>query len=768
MNMVVTDGIDLMPPAFIDGLDDWSSTDGTPGSPTYDGAANATLVTSDPDFGNCLEVQTIVDPLALRYMGEVPVIAGGYIEVSARIKVMSGAFPSARIAAWAGGAGGVHVVGLDEFGSSNTMDTYGRIYTVRAIIGSGNRTGVDMVWGTEPIYGHFGLDLTGAVGSIVRIESVEIKDATSYFYRKMMDWVDVRDYGAIGDGITDDLDAFEAADSVASGSGRDLVVSSGSYYMSDHLTLNARTRFEGTLVMADDKRLQLTHNYNLKTYIDAFGNEALALKKALQALFNFTDHESLDLGGLRVQLSAPIDVHAVVGNKTTFANRRVIRNGQIEATAGSGWDTETFTGSASYSSVDNKALTSVANIASIPIGSLVSGTGVGREVYVTNKDTGTGRITLSQPLHSAPASQTYTFTRFKYLLDFSGFTSVQRLQFADIEFGCFGHASALMLPKAGQAWHIRDCWFTKPKDRGITSIGTGCNGMAIDNNEFFSDEYATLVQYRKTMCFNTNSNDIKVRNNRAVRFLHFGVLNGGGHIITGNHFWQGDGSVDGERSAGVVLTQKSCKTTFVGNYIDNAWIELNNEHDVKANATPSSRPFGTLSITGNIFTASNVPAWFTYIRLSPFGNNHVIDGVTVTGNTFKTIGGGAPIDRVEGVDTSEGTFDFTATKAVIFTGNSFDKVDNRSESPALVRLSQGAVSPGWSVDLVGKLPFGGRALGVDYVTAQGAIVNGAVATHYNAPVATPEQGIAGTEVTIGWSEPVSGVVHLSVRVDLPL
>jgi hypothetical protein len=98
--MVVTDGIDLMPPAFVGGLEDWSSTDGTPGSVTYDGTANAAIVASDPDFRACLELQTISDPTSLRYMGEVPVIAGAYIEVKIRLKMMSGAFPSARIAAW--------------------------------------------------------------------------------------------------------------------------------------------------------------------------------------------------------------------------------------------------------------------------------------------------------------------------------------------------------------------------------------------------------------------------------------------------------------------------------------------------------------------------------------------------------------------------------------------------------------------------------------------------------------------------------------------
>jgi polygalacturonase len=43
----------------------------------------------------------------------------------------------------------------------------------------------------------------------------------------MMSVVDVRDYGAKGDGTTDDTTAFEAADAVANG--RTILVSEGSF-----------------------------------------------------------------------------------------------------------------------------------------------------------------------------------------------------------------------------------------------------------------------------------------------------------------------------------------------------------------------------------------------------------------------------------------------------------------------------------------------------------------------------------------------------------
>ncbi len=764
MNMAVTDQIDLMPPEFADGLADWSSTDGTPGSPTYENSPTATLVASDPDFGSCLELQKDTATKSLRYMGEVPVFPGVYLEISARIKVLSGALPSVRVAGWAGAAGGVHVTGVTEVGPNVALSQHGRIVTIKGIIGSGLRTGVDMVWGAAPDYGHFGLDLIGDVGGVVRIESIQIRDVTSYFHRKLMDWVDVRDYGAVGDGVTDDITAFELADAAAQGRG--LLVSAGTYFLSKNCTINARCRFEGTVILPDDKRLALTRSFDLPTYVDAFGDETLGLKKALQALFNFTDHESLDMCGLRVQLDKPLDVQAAVANKNTFANRRVLRNGQLEAVDSPNWMPDVITATAGYSSSNNLTLTNVSNIASIALGSLISGAGVGREIYVRAIDEGAGTVTLSQPLHSAAAQQSYTFTRFKYLLDFSGFKSVQRFQIEDVEFLCSGFSSGVMLAQDGLAWHIRDCWFTKPADRGITSIGDGCNGMSIDGNEFLSDEYDTPVQNRTSVAFNTNKNDIKVRNNRAVRFKHFGVLNGGGHIISGNHFWQGDDSVDGERSAGIVLTQKSCKTTFVGNYVDNCWLELNNEHDVKTDATATTGAFGTLSVTGNIFTAGGVPAWFSYLRLAPFGANHRIDGLSVQGNCFKSIGGSV-IDRVVAVETTEGSIDHTATVDVTFAGNSFDSVAYRTQNPALVRVEQTSANADWTKALDDRLPFGGLALAVDSIVSQGALTDANGTETFPQACAALQQGVSGREIRVHWPQAVKGVVHVVARSDMP-
>ena len=762
MNKAITDGLNFMPPAFIDGLNDWSSEDGTPGSANYDGAANAALVASDPDFGPCLELQKTDTLQKLRYMGDTPMLPGCYLQVSIRFKVLSGLFPSVRVAAWAGGAGGAHVTGLDETGPEFLPDTYGRIYTVSAIIGTGDRTGVDMVWGTEPVYGHFGLDMTGDNSAVVRIESVVIEDKTDVFYRKLMGWVDVRDYGAVGDGITDDRLAFLAAD--ADAQGREVVVSEGTYYIGSNLTINSPVRFEGQLIMPESARLLVTSNYEYATYEAAFGNEREALVRALAALFHYTDHESLDLGGRRIQLDEPIDVHAAVGSKSNFGNRRVIRNGQLEATASAGWDTTTVTSSASWSSSDPKTLTNVTNIANIAVGSLVTATGVGREVYVASKDDGAGTITLSRGLINPASNQSYTFDRFKYLLDFSGFNGVSRLQISNIEFACLGHCSAVMLAYTGFQWHIHDCWFLKPKDRGVTSINTGCYGMSLDNNEWYSNQYDDLAQNRTCIAFNSNFNDIKVRDNQCVRFRHFGVVAGAGHIFAGNHIWQGDEAPGGERTAGIVFTARNCASTLSGNYIDNCFIDVSNEHGKYTNVGSGTVPFGSLSISGNIFIASGVASWFTFIRLSPYGTGHHIDGISVVGNTFKDISGGG-IDRVESIVTSNGNFDHSLTSNIVFQGNCFEDITNRTENPAYVSVSQPTAASTWSYSHAAKVPFGGQVRGVQGWSAVGPIQDGSNANKFEMPYFTVAQGGSGDVVNISWAAARKGTLNLSLRCD---
>jgi hypothetical protein len=55
--------------------------------------------------------------------------------------------------------------------------------------------------------------------------------------------------------------------------------------------------------------------------------------------------------------------------------------------------------------------------------------------------------------------------------------------------------------------------------------------MQIDRCQFISQEQPLRVQDRTSIAFNTNCSDVKIRDNRAVKFLHFGVMGGPGNIV---------------------------------------------------------------------------------------------------------------------------------------------------------------------------------------------------------------------------------------------
>lgn len=761
MNKAITDGIQLTPPAFEFGLSVWSSGNGTPGDPTYDGAGNATLIAADADFGGCLELQKTSSTQKLRHTGETPMLVGCYWRVRVFVKAISGPLPSVRVAAWAGQPGGSHVSGVIEAGTAVALTTYGEVVEISAIIGSGSRTGVDFQWGTTPSFGHFGIDLTGPNSGVIRIDDIIIEDVTSFFQGSKIDVLDVRDYGAMGDGITDDLAAFEAADAAAAG--RSLLVPEGVFYLGSTATINSEIRFQGTVLMPDSARLQLVQSFDYPTYFTAFGDEQLAFEKALQALFNFTDHVELDLCGRSVELSRPVDVHAVVGNKNNFASRRVICNGQLNALTSPDWDDDVATATGSYDPADPSKLTAVSNIATIPVGALITGTGVGREVYVRDVDIGTNTITLSRELWGAPASQSYSFTRFKYLLDFSGFTSLKRFVIDNVNFNCGGKCSGVMLADQGLIFHAKDCYFSGPKDRGLTSAGTGCSGILLDRNQWLSNEMQLGVDDRTSIGFNVNASDPKIRDNRALMFRHWGVISGRGGLITGNHFFQNDTGGGTSRSAGLIIAHNHPKTSFVCNYVDNSFIEWTNEHD----ATPdivSGFSFGGLSITGNHFTSSGAASWFTWIQLKPHGTGHFIKGLAITGNVFKAFSG-PQLDRVEEVDSSIAVMQPDKYRNITIDGNTFTNVVNPFMNPVQVVASSVAVSNSWRTDVAKYLPFSADARNMTAAVPEGAIKNGSNVKVYTQPYFEGSKGANGSEFDLKWSEDVKGTVRCVVRCD---
>lgn len=761
MNKAITDGVVLTPPKFADGLDVWSSGDGTPGSDTYDGAANAAFVPADQDFGGCLELAKTQSTQKLRYMGETPLLPGCYLRVTARVKAISGNLPSVRIAAWAGGAGGAHVSGLTEIGASESLNTYGEIVEVSAIVGAGQRNGVDMVWGPDPIYGHFGIDLTGQNGGVVRVDDIEIEDITHVFHRDMMNWVDVRDYGAIGDGVTDDHAAFEAADAAANG--RRVMISKGTYRIESSLSMSSPMLFEGTLDMPDDAILSLNKEFHLPAYISAFGNEQRGFEKAFQAMLNSGDHDSLDMRGRTVTVNEPLNLQAIVGNKTSYQTRRVIRNGQFYAASDTVWDPDVVTSQATYNTSNAHRLTGVTNVANIPIGARVEGSGVGREVYVRDVNVAAQEVTLSNPLFGGSGTRTYTFTRYKYILDFNGFVRLDKFVLEDVELQCNGKANGVILADSGVGFHIKDCFVTKPKHRCITSPGTGCQGMLVDRCNFITHEAQDVATARQSIVINTNGNDVKLRNNRSTQFRHFAVIAGSNSIVIGNHMFQGDSVHAGVRMAGIVLTKNYNSATIASNYIDNCFIEWTNEQD----PTPddSGFSFSALTIANNVFLSGNVSQQFSYIVVKPYGSGQYLNGVSVRGNMFRSTEGS--IDRAERVDTTYADLDYSRCKDVDFSGNTFHNVTNRASNPVIKTHDQNSVSRTWVVSGSSELAFGGRALNVDSVVARGSITNSSNVRQYDMPYVDLEQGSNGDRVHVVWPTDVKGEATVTFRMDQP-
>lgn len=173
--------LDLMPPDFAEGLDDWSVGDGTPDSPTYETADHARIAVNDADFGTCLEMRKVETVQRLRYMAELPVERGVFVEIAARLKAIRGPLAAARIAAWPGGLHARCVDDLPQEGPIVLIRRHGEVMGLRAVIGFEPLPGVDLVWDGRAMYAHVGLDLVGPDLGVVRIERLSVRDVTASF-----------------------------------------------------------------------------------------------------------------------------------------------------------------------------------------------------------------------------------------------------------------------------------------------------------------------------------------------------------------------------------------------------------------------------------------------------------------------------------------------------------------------------------------------------------------------------------------------------------
>jgi hypothetical protein len=288
--------------------------------------------------------------------------------------------------------------------------------------------------------------------------------------------------------------------------------------------------------------------------------------------------------------------------------------------------------------------------------------------------------------------------------------------------------------------------------------------MMIDRCQFISNEQSLAATARTSIGFNVNANDVKIRDNRCIRMGAFAVIHGSGHMLLGNHWSHGDNLTGAPRVAGLILTKPSSKIVINGNYSDNNYIEWNNEHDALPNFS-SELSFGALSIVGNIFTAIGAASYFRFIVIKPYGTGHFINGLNVSGNTFKVTNGS--IDRVDKVDDSIADLDTGRFRNINWSGNTYHSIGQWTQNPVMLSFSESSPTQTWSCDFADWLPFGGRARNVTDVTPVGALRNANNVKEFVTHYTDPEEGADRGSVDIIWGVAVKGKVNVTARVDNP-
>jgi hypothetical protein len=207
------------------------------------------------------------------------------------------------------------------------------------------------------------------------------------------------------------------------------------------------------------------------------------------------------------------------------------------------------------------------------------------------------------------------------------------------------------------------------------------------------------------------------------------------------------------------------KSLVTSNYIDNCFIEWSNEHDQSPDFS-NEFSFGGMTVNGNIFTVNDAGSFFRWFVVTPRGDGHYINGLSVMGNTFRTVN--APVDRIEAVDTTHADLDYARFRNVVFEANTFNGISQITASPVTIEHAQTAPADTWVVDGADYLPFGGRARNVVAVVAEGAITNANNVQQVPVPYVQLEQGSGGRFVNLRWPSDVKGRVHVTLRCDAPV
>jgi|GEM_PF-1241221 len=416
------------------------------------------------------------------------------------------------------------------------------------------------------------------------------------------------------------------------------------------------------------------------------------VQEAFNVLLNSGRYTELDMEGRRVAIDGVMDFGAIWEGKPS-QGIKTVRNGWFSALTDMS-SPSNFT--RNVTTTIGKDVINISSTDGIAPGMYVSGPAVPRETYIVSVgEDGLGTARINTHAWRTVKDAVHRFQEFDYMFDFKNVSGLSNFRFHNITFDALNKISIIRGPQSGSTMTLSHCILHQPKMRGITFWTSGGSNLQMDNCQGVANktDRGLPPEERVGVFCTVTTNDCKFRGNYVWQFKHTLVLHGSGNVIVGNHFWQGKnpesevGPFD-TRTASIILTSANNKTNITGNYIDNSWIELAND-----NTTDLNWPLGGgVTITGNQFTTVSRIGTYGFIALAPYKPNSSCARISVIGNVFKNVYGGAfgaivPMEKADVIIVPQGSYgsiDHTQVSQIYWRSNNYGQVKKETASELTV------------------------------------------------------------------------------------
>lgn len=566
---------------------------------------------------------------------------------------------------------------------------------------------------------------TGAItpaGARTNLELGTMATETASDYFKFNNAVTPEQYGAVGDGTTDDRTAivnalasnktvlmtktYRIGSNLSITSGTMVFVGTGKLKPSSSvvITLGSAVIVGGTTAQCFDTSAGGSFNtasanntrgpsLKISNYIPSdlsSTTQDAGFEQALKDLFNL-NYYSLDLEGRTVTLTRSIDVFSITGVATNPSWKK-LSNGRINLHSSFSTNSPTSTNTKSANLVKGSETITVSSVADLAIGMEISGPGIPICSFIVSKDSLTNTFRISNKCYTTSTGVTITWKKHSFALNFSGMDRLTKFTFDNIHWDLNNLGSGYFGSKSDDIVECNACRFENPETFAWAQPMEG-GGTVIINSDFNSGQSATLPTSRTRIGI-VIGGDSRVYNNRWAYFKHSAVFTGGSVQFIGNHPFAGYTAGLAAKTAGIVY-QQYVRGLFTGNYIDNGWLELRNEtFAYNANAS-----VGGLTICDNFWTSTRQPVTTeSFIVVAPYTTDSTLKDITIANNIFRPLvdGGGSKMDYATKIDTTKGTIDGTTIVNCFMHDNAYDGRDTGSNinymqgSPLTLKIAPNA------------------------------------------------------------------------------